>query len=230
MKLDLHLGLDATAMFHWQVLMLAAGTGIVAGGLLGLVPAVQGTRVDLGSMLKTGSRGNGAQGPLRWRNALVVAQIAISLVLLVGAGLFLRSWQKMLAVDPGFGRAPTAIVGLWMPAARRTPDEAVARTRAVLEGFRALPGVEAAGLIWPLPLDFSSSSTEFTIDGLAAPPGRETFRAENALVDGGDFEAAGIAIVSGRTFNDGDRRDTQPVAVIKWSGLMRAPPPCGPES
>ena len=112
MKLDLHFGLDSKALFDWRVLALTAGAGVVAGGLLGLVPAVQGTRADLGSALKTGSRGSDAPGPLRWRNALVVAQIAMSLVLLVGAGLFLRSWQQMLAVDPGFGRAPTSILSL----------------------------------------------------------------------------------------------------------------------
>ena len=63
MKLDLHFGLDWTALFDWRVLALTAGAGVVAGGLLGLVPAVQGTRADLGSALKTGSRGSDAPGP-----------------------------------------------------------------------------------------------------------------------------------------------------------------------
>ena len=142
MRLDLHLGLDWRALFDWRVLALTAGAGVLAGGLLGLVPAVQGTRADLGSALKTGSRGSDAPGPLRWRNVMVVAQIAMSLVLLVGAGLFLRSWQQMLAVDPGFGRAPTSILSVMMPVARSTPDDAVQRTRRLLERFRALPGVD----------------------------------------------------------------------------------------
>jgi hypothetical protein len=149
MKLDLHFGIDSKALFDWRVLALTAGAGMVAGGLLGLVSAMQGTRADLGTALKTGSRGSDAPRPLRWRNALVVAQIAMSLVLLVGAGLFLRSWQQMLAVDPGFGRAPTSILSLWVPVARVTPDDAVQRTRGFLERFRALPGVQAAGLVWP---------------------------------------------------------------------------------
>ena len=162
MRLDLHFGLDWRALFDWRVLALTAGAGVLAGGLLGLVPAVQGTRADLGSALKTGSRGSDAPGPLRWRNVLVVAQIAMSLVLLVGAGLFLRSWQQMLAVDPGFGRAPTSILSVMMPVTRSTPDDAVQRTRRLLERFRALPGVEAVGLVWPLPLELSSSFTDFT--------------------------------------------------------------------
>ena len=166
------------ALLDWRVLAFTAGAGVLAGGLLGLVPAVHGTRADLGSALKTGSRGSDAPGPLRWRNVMVVAQIAMSLVLLVGAGLFLRSWQQMLAVDPGFGRAPTSILSVMMPVTRSAPDDAVQRTRRLLERFRTLPGVEAVGLVWPLPLELSSSDTDFTIDGRVPPAGREAFRAD----------------------------------------------------
>jgi predicted permease len=224
--LDVLLSLDlplpyGIPLFDWRVLALTAGAGVLAGGLLGLVPAVQGTRSDLSSALKTGSRGSDAPGPLRWRNMLVVAQIAISLVLLVGAGLFLRSWQQMLAVDPGFGQAPTSLLSVIMPATRSIPDEAVGRMRRLLERFRALPGASAVGLVWPLPLDVSSSHTDFTMDGRVPPAGRETFRAEAAKVDGGFFDAVGVAIVAGRTFNDGDRRDSQPVAVISQAMARR---------
>ena len=137
MKLDLNFGIDSTVLFDWRVLAFTAGAGVLTGAVLGLVPAVQGTRADLCSALKTGSRGSDAPGPLRWRNALVVSQVAMSLVLLVGAGLFLRSWQQMLSVDPGFGRAPTSVLSIMMPVARLTSDEAVQRTRRVLERFRA---------------------------------------------------------------------------------------------
>jgi predicted permease len=242
MRLDLHFGLDSKALLDWRVLALTAGAGIVAGGLLGLVPAVLGTRADLSSALKAGSRGSDAPGSLRWRNALVVAQIAISLVLLVGAGLFLRSRQQMLAIDPGFGRAPTSILSVMLPVARSTPVDAAQRTRGLLERFRAMPGVQAAGIIWPLPLDFNSSFTEFTIDGQSPTSGREAFRAENATVDGGFFDAAGVVIVAGRTFNGGDRRNSQPVAIISqamarrfWPGgdalgrILRRPDPAEPD-
>ena len=222
MRLDLHLGLDWRALLDWRVLGLTAGAGVFAGGVLGLVPAIQGTRADLGSALKSGSRGSDAPWSLNWRNVLVVAQIAMSLVLLVGAGLFLRSWQQMLAVDPGFGRAPTSILSVIMPVTRRvTPDDAFQRTRRLLERFRTLPGVEAVGLVWPLPLELSSAFTDFTIDGRVLPPGREAFRADRAWIDGGFFDAAGIAIVAGRTFNDGDGRDSQPVAIISQAMARR---------
>jgi predicted permease len=150
---------------------------------------------------------------------LVAAQIAMSLVLLVGAGLFLRSWQQMLAADPGFGHAPTSVLSVMVPVA--TPDDNLQRTQRLLERFRALPGIEAAGLVWPLPLELSSSSTDFTIDGREPPPGREAFRADRAEIDGGFFDAAGMAMVAGRTFNDGDRRDTRPVAVISQAMARR---------
>jgi len=221
LKLDLNFGINSTLLFNWRVLAFTAGAGVLTGIVLGLVPALQGTRADLNSALKSGSRGSDAPGPLRWRNALVVAQVAMSLVLLVGAGLFLRSWQQMLSVDPGFGRAPTSVLSLMMPVARLTPDQTVQRTRRVLERFRALPGVEAAGLVWPLPLEFAASFTDFTIDGRVLPSDREAFRADRATVDGAFFDAAGMAIVAGRTFGEGDRRDTQPVAVISQAMARR---------
>ncbi|HEU4687472.1 MAG TPA: ABC transporter permease [Vicinamibacterales bacterium] len=220
MRLDLHLGIDWTVLFDWRVLGFTASAGVLAGVLLGVVPAIQGTRTDLSATLKTGNKGSEAAGSLRWRNVLVVAQIAMSLVLLVGAGLFLRSWQQTLAVDPGFGRAPTALLDVIMPSARSTPDHSASLMRDLLERFRALPGVEAAGLIWPLPLDLNRSFTDFTIDGRVPPSGRP-FRADRAEVDGGFFEAAGIAVVDGRTFDDGDRRESQPVAIISQAMARR---------
>jgi putative ABC transport system permease protein len=143
----------------------------------------------------------------------------MSLVILVGAGVFLRSWQQMLAVDPGFGRAPTSVLSVMVPVV--TPDDNVQRTRRLLERFRALPDVEAVGLIWPLPLEFSSSSTDFTIDGREPPPGREAFRADRAEIDGGFFDTAGMVIVAGRSFDDGDRRDSRPVAIISHAMARR---------
>jgi putative ABC transport system permease protein len=221
LKLDSDFGLDWKVLVDWRVLVLVAGIGVVAGGLLGFLPAVHGTRSDLGSALKTGSRGSDAPGRLRWRNVLVVAQIAISLVLLVGAGLFLRSWQQKLGVDPGFGRAPTAIVSVMMPVTQSAPDVGTQRMRRLIERFQEEPGVEAVGVVWPLPLELSSSQIDFTLDGRVPPVGRETFRADRARVSGGIFNAIGMTIVEGRTFNDGDTRDSQPVAIISQAMARR---------
>jgi putative ABC transport system permease protein len=97
----------------------------------------------------------------------------------------------------------------------------VQRTHRILERLRALPGIHAAGLAWPLPLEFSSSHTDFTIEGHVPPSGREAFRAERMIVDGGFFDAAGMTIVSGRTFNEADRPGTRPVAVISQAMARR---------
>ena len=219
MKLDLQLGVDWKTIVDWRVLAFTAGTGVLAGAFLGLIPAVQGTRADLGSALKSGIRGGQAPGALRWRNVLVAAQIAMSLVLLAGAGLFLRSWQQMLGIDPGFGGAPTAVLSVMVPVT--TTDDNVLRTRRLLERFRAVPEVDAVGLVWPLPLEFSSSFTDFTIDGRVPPPDRGAFRADRAFLDGGFFHAAGMTIVDGRTFNDSDRRDSERVAVVSQALARR---------
>jgi predicted permease len=157
----------------------------------------------------------------RWRSVLIAAQVSMSLVLLVGAGIFLRSWQEALAVDPGFGRAPTSIVSVLVPASPSAPGGATDRTQRLLEHLRTLPGATAVGLIWPLPLDVSSSTTDFVLDGRVPPAGREAFRADRAFVDGGFFEAAGITIVEGRAFAESDRRDSLPVAVISRAMARR---------
>jgi predicted permease len=219
MRLDLHLGLSQATLFDWRVLTLTGGAGLVSGLLLGLFPALRGTRAELGRSLAAGTRGSSGRG-LKWRNALVVAQISMSLLLLVGAGLFLRSWQRMLAVDPGFGRAPTSVLAVMMPVSRAAPDSSP-RMRRLLERLRQEPGVEAVGLVWPLPLELSSSSTRFTIDGRALPQGQEAFRAQRAWADGEFFDAAGMTVVAGRTFNDDDRRGNQPVAVISQAMARR---------
>ena len=220
-RLDLHLGLDWHAVLDWRVLVFTAGAGVLAAAGLGFIPAIQGTRADPGSALGAAGRGTDAPGPRRWRNALVVAQVAMSLLLLVGAGLFLRSWQKTLAVDPGFGRSPTAIVSLVFPVTQAAPDGSVPVIPRLLAQYRSVPGVEAVGVIWPLPLELSASSTDFTIDGRVPPSGREAFRADNAFVDGGFFDAAGMSLVQGRTFNDADGRTTQPVAMVSQALARR---------
>jgi predicted permease len=221
MRLDLQLGLDWRTLFNWRVLAFTAGAGVCAGGLLGFVSAIHGSRADVASALKSGSRGSDTPGRINWRNALVVAQVAISLVLLVGAGLFLRSWQQKLAVDPGFGRAPTSILSVMLPVTPSAPIDPVQRVRRLLELFQAQPGVQAAGLVWPVPLELSSSQTDFTLDGHVLPDGQDAFRASRATVDGGLFDAIGMTLVEGRTFTDADRRDGQPVAIISQAMARR---------
>ena len=216
MQVTLDLGLD------WTVLAFTLGISVVAGALLGLVPALQSTRPDVASTLKSDTAGGDQPGQLRWRNALVVTQLTVSVVLLVGAGLFLRSSQQTQAVDPGFGREPTAIMTFVTPATRFTEEEGRIYTRRLLDRFRQLPGVEAIGIIDNLHLSTASfRSIDFNVDGPDPPEDRGAFIADRAQVDAGFFEAAGIRIVRGRNFTDGDLPDSQPVAIISEAMAQR---------
>jgi putative ABC transport system permease protein len=223
----------------WVVLAFTLAVSAVAGAALGVVPAWQSTRPDLVSALKSDTAGGGRAGHVRWRNALVIAQVTVSLVLLVGAGLFLRSFQRVLAVDPGFGREPAALLSFIVPATRFTTEEARVHTQRLLDRFRQVPGVEAIGLTDNLPLNpLSTQSIGFLVDGHDPPPGRPSFAADRVDVDGGYFDAIGIPILRGRTFSDADRDEVQSVAIISdamarrfWPGgdavgrLIRTPDP-----
>ena len=205
-----------------NVLAFTLGVSVVAGALLGLLPALQSTRPDVSGALRSETAGGGRPGQLRWRNALVIAQLTISLVLLVGAGLFLRSFQQVQSVDPGFGREPTAILSFLTPATRFPPDEARAYTRRLLDRFRELPGVEAAGAISRLHLDpLNMSTSDFNVAGFEPPSDHGAFIADRAAIDPGFFEAAGIEILRGRNFSDADRPDTRPVVIISEAMARR---------
>jgi predicted permease len=207
--ITLDLGLDLT------VLGFSLGASLLAGVVLGLAPAIHSTKPDVASTLRDESTGGGARGRVTLRNVLVVAQVAVSLVLLVGAGLFLRSYQQVQAVDPGFGREPTAILNLMVPGNRYSEEQGRVFTRTLLERFEKLPGVQSVGLTGNLHLNTLSTSTmSINVDGVEPPPGRESHSIDTTSVDTGFFDAAGMRILQGRNFNDQDLPDSPPVAII----------------
>ena len=204
---SLDLGLD------WTVLAFTGGVSVLAGTVLGLVPAWQTTRPDVVSTLKQDTAGGGQPGQLRWRNALVVTQLTVSLVLLVGAGLFLRSYQQRLAIDTGFGRDPAAIVLVRIPSTQLAVDQGRQYTRRLLDRFRVLPGVEVVGITSNPPLVGIYSMT-FMVDGHEPPQGQDAHRASQANIDPTFFEAAGIPMVQGRRFRDADGPEAPQVAIV----------------
>lgn len=209
LPVSLDLGLD------WTVLGFSLLISLIAGIFLGLVPALQSTRPDLASTLKDETVGAGRSGKWTLRNALVVAQVTVSLVLLVGAGLFLRSFQQVQSVDPGFGRNPAAILTVMVPATRFTEDEGRVFARGMLDRFGQLPGVEAVGMIDNLHLNtLNTQSIGFNVDGVEPPPDREGHTADRATVDPGFYEAVGIQILRGRNFSDRDLPDRPQVAIV----------------
>ena len=221
-ELPLPVPVELDLSLDWNVLAFTLGISMVAGALLGLVPALQSTRPDLASTLKSETAGGGQPGQLRWRNALIVTQLTVSLVLLVGAGLFLRSVQEVQAVDTGFGREPTALMTFMVPTTRFTADEGRLYTTRLLERFRQLPGVRSVGMIDRLHLNtMSNQSIGVNVDGVEPPADLNYFSANRAGVDPDFFDAAGIQIPRGRNFNTADLPDTQPVAIISAATARR---------
>ncbi len=209
LPIDLDLGLDLTVLGFSLAISLAAGL------VLGLAPALRSFRGDLAETLRGESSGGGQGGKLALRNGLVVAQIAGSLVLLLGAGLFLRSLGRIQSVDPGFGRRPTALFTFLIPATSYDEEQGLALSRRLVERFEQLPGAQAVGLTNTLHLNVMSTMTiDINVDGVEPPPGREAHTADTAAVDEGFFAAAGMRILEGRAFESTDTAEAPPVVII----------------
>ena len=209
LPIDLDLRPDAV------VLAFSLFVSLLAGFFLGMAPALQNLRGDMAQTLRSEGAGAGQGGKLRLRNALVVAQVAISLLLLLTSGLFLRSMDRIQRVDPGFGQEPTALMSFLIPATRFEPEEGRQLARRLVEEFEGIPGVQAVGLTGNLHLNMLNTQTMgVQIEGVEPPEGRDGFTIDRAVVDEGFFSAAGIPILEGRAFGPGDGPETQPVAII----------------
>ena len=187
----------------WSVLLFTGGISLTTGLLFGLAPALQATHPQLNEMLKEGDR-TGTSGPARHRvrDLLVVSEVALSLVLLVAAGLLIRSFVRLLEVDPGFRPDHVLTVSIPLPVSRY-PEAAqeAAFFQRLLERVRELPGVRAAGAVTDVPL-FGGSSTGFDVEGrpLAAPNERPMTDFRSATPD--YFRAMGIDLAAGRDLHD----------------------------
>ena len=179
-----------------------------------MAPALQSTRPHVASTLKEEGAGGGRPAKLTLRNALIGLQVATSTLLLVGAGLFLRSLQERLAVDPGFGHDPAALVTVQVPATRFDEQQGRQYIDRLVERFEQMPGVVDLGLISNLHLGPNNNSEAFNVDGVERPADREGHPADHAIVDAGFFAAAGVRIVKGRNFSEHDRPDSPRVAII----------------
>ena len=214
----------AEATVNARVLAATAIVSLVTGLLFGLAPAVQTTQRALQERLSEGGR-TGASQTSRWRGALIVAEVSLSLMLLVGAGLLIRSLSELMRVDPGFrpGHLVTTRLHLPIGGGGGRYDEGAARARfygSLLERVAEAPEVEAAGAVTELPLSGQHSDTLFTIEGRPSPP--DARRGANFRVVSRDyFRTMGIALRTGRTF---DSRDTAgaPGAVIINEPMARA--------
>ncbi|HLL74218.1 MAG TPA: ABC transporter permease [Pyrinomonadaceae bacterium] len=208
------LGLD------WRVLSFALGATALTAVLFGLLPALQSSRPDLAGALKETQR-TAAGGPAGLRNALVVAEIAMALVLLVGAGLLVRSFVGLLRVDPGFAADKIAALEVHVWGKYRTPEQRRNFFGEAIERLGALPGVEGAGAVSSLPFVAMDSNTPFDIEGRPAPPAGEGPSAYAITATTDYFRAMNIPLREGRFFAPTDREDTTPVVVINETMARR---------
>jgi len=200
------------AQVFWFTLALSLLTGIV----FGLIPAIQATRGNLIQGLREGTRGSGGGTHSRARGLLVVAETALSLVLLAGAGLMLRSFDRLMKVDPGFQAGAALTLHVPMPSAITDKRQQSAYYERILERLRALPGVNSAGLISPLPLAGVDANGTFAREGHPAPPGERQL-VKMRVVSPDYFRAMGIELRQGRVFQPADTADAPAVAVISES-------------
>jgi predicted permease len=199
------------------VLLFAVGAGLVTALLFGLAPAWHMSRLGQNyERLKEGGRSN-TEGQQRQtlRTGLVVAQVALALVLLFGAGLFIKSLGRLRDVDTGFRPHGIASASVALPDAQyHEQDKQSAFCRAVLESLSNSPGVRSVAVVAPLPFSGDDPSASFNIEGRVAAPGDPGPHGGIRAVGGRYFETLGIKLLAGRYFTEADRKDSLPVAVI----------------
>ncbi len=192
-------------------LIISLATGIV----FGLVPAWQASHVDLTTALKAGTWGaSGGEGKHRVRNALVMAEVALAMVLLICAGLLIQSFARLGRVQTGMRteRLFTARVGLPDVAYPR-PEKMIAFFDQLLPRLRAIPGVESVSFIWPLPLSGSMNVSSFDIEEHSMPEGQQP-DSVTRIVGPDYFNTAGIPILQGRAFAETDQLKSLPVVIV----------------
>jgi len=208
---DLPLKLDARV--DLRVGLVAVVVGVISGVLAGLLPAIRGTRADLNTVLKaTELRFARSRGWMR--QALVVAQVAVALVMMVLSGLFLESIRVARNSDPGFRVERVLTMGFDPRIARYDLDATRAFYRQLLERARALPGVRNAALGQHIPLGVSSSTTDIGIAGYDPGPNQQPISVGSSVVSDRYFDVLGISILRGRAFTTRDTPGAPPVAIV----------------
>lgn len=201
------------------VLLYTLGVALTAALAFGAVPVVHLLRSELASVFREEGRGGtSSRATVHFRNGLVAGQIGLAFLLLVSAGLMFRSFHAALDVDPGFEAEGVLTAYLSLPSARYPDGEAQrAFVRELLAATRALPGVAAAGITTQLPFGFATSSSVTFPEGYVPRPGESIIAPRYSVAGPGYFEALGIDLLQGRTFQETDGPDAARVVVIdQW--------------
>jgi putative ABC transport system permease protein len=198
------------------VLGFTFGLTLLTGVVFGLVPALEAARFDLNESLKEGGKNiGGGSRSHRLRNLFVVMQVALALVLLVGAGLFIKSLNRLRSVDPGFNPNNLLTMRVTLPGRKYDTDSKMMDffSRAV-EQLRALPGVEAAGAINTLPFAGPHSGTSVEIEGQPKQSPGQELGTGVCVTDGNYFQAMQIPLKRGRLFTEQEAKEMRHVVVV----------------
>jgi predicted permease len=203
-----------------RVLLFTAGLAILTGIVFGLVPAVRASSPELQQTLREGTRGSTA-GAGRLRSALVVTEVALAMILVVGAGLMTRSFVNLLRVDLGFVPDHRIALNFTISTTRHpTGPEMKGTYRAMLDKVRTVPGVLAAGAIRDLPFKGDGETVPFLPPGMTKAPDGSMPTATLMFTSDGFFNAMGIPLVAGRDLSPQDRADA-PVAFVINQALAK---------
>jgi len=204
---------------HWEisprVITYTLGVSALTGLVFGLAPALQAGRLNLQEALRDGARGSGQSGRrARLRNGLVVLEVALSLVLLVGASLFVRSFLNLQSASPGFDTAPLLTARFFMIGdAYATAEQKAQRVEDVMRRIESLPGVTTAFASNFVPLDAGGGSGHAIVDGRAVPKGEEPTILYTAVTPH-LYKTMNLPLLKGRDFTDAEGAGRTPVAVI----------------
>lgn len=206
-----------------RVLGFTFGLSLLTGLLFGIVPALQTSQVGMNETLKEGGRsGTSGRRTQRIRSGFIVAEIALTLVLLVGAGLLIRSFWRLQQVSPGFRTDNVLTIQLRLPRTKYPEGAQIASFYQQLqERLSALPGVQAASATSTIMLPKLANSSNFTIEGRPADPREQSLELPFDSVLPNYFQTMGIQLLQGRTFNALDGRDSQQVTIVNETFAKR---------
>ncbi len=201
----------------FKVLAFALAISVITGLLFGIIPASRISRLDPASALRDGTRTSSAgRGQHHVHNALVVAETAIGLVLLVGSGLLIRSFVRVMHVDPGFEADHVLVTNIDLPDNRYPGDKNVQFYNQLLPRLAQLPGVQSAAAGFPMPLTGSMMNISFEIEGRPVAEADQPVEIVSTVTPG-FFRTLGIPVLRGREFQETDTRTSNNVAVITQS-------------
>ena len=203
-----------TLSIDMRMLAFSFGLSVLTGIVFGLAPALQSSRLELSGVLKEGGRQTSGGGGHRLRSGLVMTEIALAVVLLVGAGLLLKSLVRLLKTDPGFNPQNVLTMTVVLPAKKYNEANSQINFQDQLEErVRALPGVTGAGTVNILPLQ-PGNTTAVNVEGDPIPPPGQEVEANIRVVSDNYFQTLGVPIISGRPFDRRDKADAPQVVII----------------